>query len=99
MGQVYQCWWRICREINAFFFRFEYHMFYILYPSVTYLLTLPRTLIMLSNGTQILLKHDAPVGNQPTRLSAAQYTEGPITARMISRRRFGDVTDYHTEYV
>jgi hypothetical protein len=19
MGQVYQCWWRICREINAFF--------------------------------------------------------------------------------
>jgi hypothetical protein len=18
MGQVYQCWWRICREINAF---------------------------------------------------------------------------------
>jgi hypothetical protein len=21
MGQVYQCWWRICREINAFFFQ------------------------------------------------------------------------------
>jgi hypothetical protein len=40
MGQVYQCWWRICREI--FFFRFEYHMFYVLYPFVTYLLTLPR---------------------------------------------------------
>jgi hypothetical protein len=20
MGQVYQCWWRICREINVFFF-------------------------------------------------------------------------------
>jgi hypothetical protein len=19
MGQVYQCWWRICREINVFF--------------------------------------------------------------------------------
>jgi hypothetical protein len=25
MGQVYQCWWKICREINAFS-RFEYHM-------------------------------------------------------------------------
>jgi hypothetical protein len=21
MGQVYQCWWRICREINVFFFQ------------------------------------------------------------------------------
>jgi hypothetical protein len=31
----------ICREI-IFFFRFEYHMFYVLYPFVTYLLTLPR---------------------------------------------------------
>jgi hypothetical protein len=31
MGQVYQCWWRICREINAFS-RFEYHMFDVLYP-------------------------------------------------------------------
>jgi hypothetical protein len=41
MKQVYQCWWRICREI--FFFKLEYHMFYVLYPFVTYLLTLPRT--------------------------------------------------------
>jgi hypothetical protein len=41
MGQVYQCWWRICREINVFP-RFEYHMFYILYPFVTCLLTLPH---------------------------------------------------------
>jgi hypothetical protein len=24
MGQVYQRWWRIRREINVFFFRFEY---------------------------------------------------------------------------
>jgi hypothetical protein len=40
MGQVYQCWWRICRKINVFP-RFEYHMFYVLYPIVTYLLTLP----------------------------------------------------------
>jgi hypothetical protein len=43
MGHVYQCWWRICREINVFP-RFEYHMFYVLYPFVTCLLTLPRTL-------------------------------------------------------
>jgi hypothetical protein len=32
-------------EKNVFFFRFkfEYHMFYVLYPFVTYLLTLPRS--------------------------------------------------------
>jgi hypothetical protein len=43
MRQLYQCWWRICQEINIyFFFRFEYHMFYVLHPFVTYLLTLPR---------------------------------------------------------
>jgi hypothetical protein len=39
MGQVYQCWWRIRREIHVIP-RFEYHMFYVLYPFVTYLLTL-----------------------------------------------------------
>jgi hypothetical protein len=39
MGQVYQCWWRTCREINVFSPRFEYHMFYVLYPFVTCLLT------------------------------------------------------------
>jgi hypothetical protein len=37
MGQVYQCWW-ICREINVFS-RFKYHIFYVLYQFVTYLLT------------------------------------------------------------
>jgi hypothetical protein len=41
MGQVYQCWWRICQEISVFS-RFKYHMFYVLYPFMTYLLTLPR---------------------------------------------------------
>jgi hypothetical protein len=41
MGQVYQCWWRICREINVFS-RFEYHLFYVLYPFVTFLLNVPR---------------------------------------------------------
>jgi hypothetical protein len=39
---VYQCWWRICREIHVFS-RFEYHMFYVLYAFVTCLLTLPLT--------------------------------------------------------
>jgi hypothetical protein len=42
MGQVYQCWWRICREINVFS-KLENHMFNVLYPFVTYLLTLSRT--------------------------------------------------------
>jgi hypothetical protein len=39
---TYQCWWRVCRAINVFS-RFEYHMFYVLYPFVTYLQTVPRT--------------------------------------------------------
>jgi hypothetical protein len=42
MGQVYKCWWRICREINVFS-SFEYHEFYVLCPFVSYLLTLPHT--------------------------------------------------------
>jgi hypothetical protein len=29
MRKVYQCLWRICRELNAFFPRFEYLMFYV----------------------------------------------------------------------
>jgi hypothetical protein len=33
----------LCREINVFVSRFEYHMFYVLYPFVTYLLILPCT--------------------------------------------------------
>jgi hypothetical protein len=39
MGQVYQCWWRISREISVFP-RIEYQIFYVLYPS--YILTLLR---------------------------------------------------------
>jgi hypothetical protein len=41
MGQVYQFWWSKYREINVFP-RFEYHMFYVLYPFVTFVMTLPR---------------------------------------------------------
>jgi hypothetical protein len=40
MGRVYQCWWRICLEINVFF-QVGYQMFYILCQFVTCLLTLP----------------------------------------------------------
>jgi hypothetical protein len=35
-------------EKQLFFFKFEYHTFYVLYPFVTYLLTLPRALHLLS---------------------------------------------------
>jgi hypothetical protein len=41
MGQVYQCWWIICRETNVSS-GFEYHMFYVSYAFLTYLLTLPH---------------------------------------------------------
>jgi hypothetical protein len=40
LGQVYQSWWRICREINVFS-RLKYHMFCVLYQFVASLLTLP----------------------------------------------------------
>jgi hypothetical protein len=41
MGQVYRFWWKVYREINVFF-RFKYHMFYVLYLFVTYLVAPPR---------------------------------------------------------
>jgi hypothetical protein len=43
MGQVYQCWLRICGEINALpTFAYRIHVFYVLYLFVTYLQTLRR---------------------------------------------------------
>jgi hypothetical protein len=42
IGQVPK--WRTCREINVFS-RFTYHMFYVLYPFVTYLLTVPPNIM------------------------------------------------------
>jgi hypothetical protein len=51
MGQVYQCWWRICLE--KFFLTFKYHMFYVLYQFVTYFLTLPRSYWQLCKVTYI----------------------------------------------
>jgi hypothetical protein len=44
---VYQCCWRICREINIAS-RSDYHMFYSLFPSVTYL----RHLVPLHSETK-----------------------------------------------
>jgi hypothetical protein len=41
--KCYQWWWRICREICVLF-QVQYHMFYVLYPFVTYLLTLHRNI-------------------------------------------------------
>jgi hypothetical protein len=41
MGQVYQCWWRICWEINVFGVQISHVLRFISF--VTYLLTLPRT--------------------------------------------------------
>jgi hypothetical protein len=37
--------WRICGETKVFS-RFEYHMFYVLYPFVTYLLNLRRIYVI-----------------------------------------------------
>jgi hypothetical protein len=59
MGQVYQCWWRICRDIIVSP-TFEYHMIYVSYLFMTYLLTLPHitSCLCLSNNTLI---HDFPI--------------------------------------
>jgi hypothetical protein len=48
MGQVYQCWWRTCQEINVIS-RFEYHM----YPLVAYLLALPRITRRSNRGSRV----------------------------------------------
>jgi hypothetical protein len=45
MGQIYQCWRRMSR--NTCFFKFEYNMFYVLYPFVSCLLTLPRIIVII----------------------------------------------------
>jgi hypothetical protein len=31
LGKLYECQWRICREINVSFLRLEYHMFKVLF--------------------------------------------------------------------
>jgi hypothetical protein len=54
MGQLYQCWRRICLEINVFS-RFEYRMFYVLYPFVTCLLTLPHIMTVSNENLYVVL--------------------------------------------
>jgi hypothetical protein len=49
MKQVYQCWWRVCREINVIF-QFRISNVFVLYSFVAYLLTLPRTLHCIKQG-------------------------------------------------
>jgi hypothetical protein len=73
MGEVYQCWWRICQEINVFY-RFEYHTFYVLYPFVADLLTLLRIFgsgYMLWNSRLTETKQKESVGYY-TMLSVAK---------------------------
>jgi hypothetical protein len=45
MEQVYQFWWRICREIIGVS-RFEYYIFYVLYQFVTYWQIVPLIIII-----------------------------------------------------
>jgi hypothetical protein len=52
MGQMYECWWGICREINVI--SFEYHMFYVLYPFETHLLTLLHRKDLEGNGPGLI---------------------------------------------
>jgi hypothetical protein len=60
MGQVYQCWWTICREINVIS-SFEYYIFYVLYQFVTHLLTL------LVKSVQSISILRGPRGDMPGR--------------------------------
>jgi hypothetical protein len=68
MGQVCQCWWRICREINVFP-RFGCHMFYVLYPFVTCLLNLPRS----TESAQICAAAASPLARQCSTHTGLQY--------------------------
>jgi hypothetical protein len=45
--------WRVCPEINVIA-RFEYHMLYVLYPFVTYLLTLPHSSLHNHNNKSLI---------------------------------------------
>jgi hypothetical protein len=48
MGQVCQCWWKVCREI-IIFSGLKYHMYCVLYQFVTYLLALLCIYIYISS--------------------------------------------------
>jgi hypothetical protein len=80
MWQVYQCCWRIYREINIFS-RFWCHMFYVLYPIVTYLLTLPRSNVLMKTSLS---------GDGNVKLS--QYRPWrPLGLREVEASTFSDI--------
>jgi hypothetical protein len=54
-------------EKYMFFSRFEYHMFYVLYPFVTYLLTLPRTICRYCR-TRNYVPNNLPIQTQISHL-------------------------------
>jgi hypothetical protein len=82
MGQVYQCWWRICREINDFSSRFEYHIFYVLYPFVNYLLTPPHIYLWNPTAFQPITKprHWDP----PLSAHIAEYSKANLSLCLLS---------------
>jgi hypothetical protein len=81
MGQVCQSWRRRCREINVFS-RYEYHMFYVLYPFVTYLLTLPRN--CQESEIRVTFRVLARSGMEPIELL---YEEKPVAEWFLRRLR------------
>jgi hypothetical protein len=63
MRQTYQCWLRICQEILVHVFRFVCNMLHVLYPFVTYLLTVPRTILGLQESSLMILICDRALHN------------------------------------
>jgi hypothetical protein len=73
MGQVYQCWWSLCRKINVFS-RFKYHMFNVLHPFVTYLLTLSCicwVILVMEHADEQMHTHTFPIMESPNMTSMA----------------------------
>jgi hypothetical protein len=93
IGQVYQCLWRVCREINAFLQVRISHVLHFI--SIWDLFTdFPSHLNYAFKWNPDTRKNTMPLSEiSLTHLSAAQYTERPINASRISRRSFDDVTD------
>jgi hypothetical protein len=82
MGKVYQCWWRICREVNVFC-RFKYRMFCDLYQFMTYLLTLPRVFVSSKSAAS---RNSPCLVTQPLNKFAVFYETRRVTS-MLRRAR------------
>jgi hypothetical protein len=95
MGQVYQCWWRICRDINVFYPCSNITC--VLYPFVTYLLTLHcRTLysvqwyfwLMYDEVDRIWKKWLWPnLGTVPEFDGGAEESHGSLSGWQVFRPR------------